>query len=574
MKVWVQVNSSEPTKISIEGSKDLDDFCHAIKKALPEFSKVGVNNIVIKSHEDIKLARDVLISNLHGVTFETALRAEIPIGSRSVEELIAAVDELKICTDQNQMAASSFSKSSPPTAFGFGSLPTTFQFDPTDNLKVHEALVPSETEIDNCSCHMPFIGENPTLLWYGDDGHDGVRARLTCDTFYGLKFNGTTTLKTHNCARGIATDASHPDFLWIKDRLVLGIVEVKGGNSSPLPGLRQAAITGTNVSMGLLSKGIDAVDCIVPICGTTGMLIQFGAIFILQPSFPAFICISKVLDLGDRLERRRAEAYLEKAKNWTEKMAEKMAQLARGSNGRNKQLEKLMVLDRSKYFVKELDEKTISRGLGLLSDETNLISKIGRGMEHMGRVLNLLFSVPELRTHVVFPLTLRSPDDDKTRGTTRQNWMLIYKNLVSESEGYRIGTPNRYQVPLVYNAFVTELRRLIVLVHTVGVIHCDLYPSNIMWRMNIEDESVNIRLIDWDAAHCLDENYFSPLVKEALANHNPTRSSEFGTQHDIMYIDVLDRSCHEDEEEDWTNLASNEKWKIDASFLKLFNLHT
>ena len=43
----------------------------------------------------------------------------------------------------------------------------------------------------------------------------------------------------------------------------------------------------------------------------------------------------------------------------------------------------------------------------------------------MERVLNLLFSVPELRTHVVFPLTLRSPDDDKTRGTTRQNWMLI-----------------------------------------------------------------------------------------------------------------------------------------------------
>ena len=64
MKVWVQVNSSEPTQISIEGSKNIDDFCHAIKEALPKFSKVGVN-VVIKSHEDIKLARNVLISNLH-----------------------------------------------------------------------------------------------------------------------------------------------------------------------------------------------------------------------------------------------------------------------------------------------------------------------------------------------------------------------------------------------------------------------------------------------------------------------------------------------------------------------------
>ena len=146
----------------------------------------------------------------------------------------------------------------------------------------------------------------------------------------------------------------------------------------------------------------------------------------------------------------------------------------------------------------------------------------------------------------------------------------VYKNLVSESEGYQIGTPNRYRSPLVSKAFVTELRRLIGLVHEVGVIHCDLYPSNIMWRINSEDENI---LIDWDAAHCLDENDFSPLVKEALANHNLTRSSEFGTQHDIMYIGVFDRSCQEDEEEDWMNLASNEKWKIDASFFKLFNLH-
>ena len=147
--------------------------------------------------------------------------------------------------------------------------------------------------------------------------------------------------------------------------------------------------------------------------------------------------MSKVLDSGDRLERHRAEAYLEKAKNWADRTTEKMTQLARGSNGRNKQLEKLMVLDRSEYFVKELDEKTISRGLGLFSDETNLISKIGRGMEHMGRVLNLLFSVPELRTHVVFPLTLRSSDNYTTRVSTRQNWMLIYKNLVSKFTNYK-----------------------------------------------------------------------------------------------------------------------------------------
>ena len=63
MQVWVQVNYSEPMKISIEGSKDLDDFCYAIEEAIPEFSKVGLNDIVIKSHEDMKLARKLLMSN-------------------------------------------------------------------------------------------------------------------------------------------------------------------------------------------------------------------------------------------------------------------------------------------------------------------------------------------------------------------------------------------------------------------------------------------------------------------------------------------------------------------------------
>ena len=40
------------------------------------------------------------------------------------------------------------------------------------------------------------------------------------------------------------------------------------------------------------------------------------------------------------------------------------------------------------------------------------------------------------------------------------------------------------------------------------------------------------------------------FVEKALANQNRTRSSEFETQHDMYYIDVLDEICHEDEKED------------------------
>ena len=116
--LWVWINSYQRVKILIPGSSDLDDLCEAIKLKLPEFKSVGVHLFVIKSHENIILARNILISDLGAVTYDTALRAEIGTGSQSIDELMGGLKGLKV-TESNHSSAMSFSNS-PSLAVGFG----------------------------------------------------------------------------------------------------------------------------------------------------------------------------------------------------------------------------------------------------------------------------------------------------------------------------------------------------------------------------------------------------------------------------------------------------------------------
>jgi serine/threonine protein kinase len=115
------------------------------------------------------------------------------------------------------------------------------------------------------------------------------------------------------------------------------------------------------------------------------------------------------------------------------------------------------------------------------------------------------------------------------------------------------------------------------LVHKAGVIHCDLYPSNIMWRRRRlstvggnPDELVDIVIIDWDCAHCLIEGRFHPKVKDALQSHKPTCDAEFGTAFDDRFVRVLDREYIASEDAGWADLASGVKELIDSAFYHFF----
>jgi serine/threonine protein kinase len=77
---------------------------------------------------------------------------------------------------------------------------------------------------------------------------------------------------------------------------------------------------------------------------------------------------------------------------------------------------------------------------------------------------------------------------------------LVFNNLFRE--GFVMGVPID-QGP--YDTFCNALSALIRRIHARGVIHVDLYPSNILWLR--EDREIKIRVIDWDAATFLGQTY-------------------------------------------------------------------
>ena len=67
----------------------------------------------------------------------------------------------------------------------------------------------------------------------------------------------------------------------------------------------------------------------------------------------------------------------------------------------------------------------------------------------------------------------------------------------------------------LFKLFLVKLEEAIKNVHDAGVIHVDLYPSNILWRVDGTD--VIIRIVDWDAA-TLDGDSFTSAMQTRLQN--------------------------------------------------------
>jgi len=469
---------------------------------------------------------------------------------RTARSMVSSSGSTLITTPSEQSNASSYASTT--FAYGFGFLPSSYLFDPTFGLRVWSRLVPTEEFKLERAKGLLVLGEHGNLLYQGEESFDGVRTMLDLYLRIPQLISSKSPLNTRG---GVANAASKPDFLWIFDGTPLGVLEVKGGSSSVLPALRQAAVTATNIAVNLLGRGHSADEIVVPVAGSTGRAMQFGAVIVLEPSFPTFLPTSHILDL--------ANAYLRKASEWVKEFGSTLKSNAGA-------LDVQMAPDCSKHHVKKLDKKALKKGLGMFSSSSDSnVRGVGTGLQHMGRVLNRLFAHSAAREVAVFPLSVRSPSAESGTEESRCYW-LVYEDLAAE--GFKIGTPDRIRGSDTYKAFLRSLKEAISRIHEAGVLHCDLYPSNIMWKADAAGENVVIRLIDWDNAHCLDEQAFGDKCKAALMEHKPTRSATFGVDHDWKYFDVLSSAINSREEQWWTDLASNDKRIIDNAFYALFPL--
>ena len=478
----------------------------------------------------------------------------IPFSSLSISRKVQV-------TRKGQNPASTFCKNMPE---GFGFLPTFTRFDPTHhNIEhsLHCCLVPTDEEVSQAP-RLRLYGEKMGLQTWRESEPGGVHQQFSAVEwmYRGLEDNGQVWLGRRGLADGIAASTTYEDSHHRFGEYHLSDFEHKGAESSVLPAVVQAAVTATNFAMKLLVDGVPYTECIIPVIGNSGLSFVAGAIIVLDESFPTYIPISKHLDLSDPVERQVASAYITKASAFCEKLYDSIrSRINPSSSVAQKETLRLVVDDT--YYIKTLNREVYERGLGLFSANDSDHLKVENGIYHMIDALNLVYKSSEARPFAEYPLSIRTPD-----GESDDCYQIIYRDLTKL--GFLIGAPNRITNERIFDLYVKALTAAVACIHRAGVIHVDLYLSNVMWLHNEDSGVIEIKIIDWDAAHCLDEGKFVDNVQYSLINYLGSNHVHFGAEHDLLYLAVL--SLEKEKYSDaWQRLASNQKDVIDAAFREL-----
>ena len=478
-------------------------------------------------------------------------------------ENISIKDNTVLITNQHQESASTFVQKGAKKPEGFGYLPTTYtKYDPTyyNENSLTNLLIPTTEEINQASLLLKMNGEKENLSCKGEE--EGIVALFESllSASDGWIINKRKSFKDNKISYGIASSKSYNDFCIKFDDEMYSMLEVKGADGSVLDAVCQAAISATHIALRLLSIGIPSKDCIIPVIGSNGLVIIFGATIVLNNSYPTYIPISKQLDIIDENESKIIAAYFSKISNHCKKLNDMKVPI-----NKVKEFKQIELLLNSEYYIKKYDIDVYSRGIGIFCYDKNKLN-VDYGLNHMVQVYNLLYKNEKSRKYVEFPLSIRTPDK-----SSEGNYMIIYRNLVLL--GYKTGYPNRLNITVeLWECFKNALILAVNTIHEAGVIHLDLYPSNIMWKC--DNNIYEIKIIDWDCAHCLYENNFHVNVYNSLVDFFERLDSDyepvFDISHDQLYLNVLNLSITNDNNNNWIDLSSTDIKIMNKAFYSLF----
>lgn len=472
---------------------------------------------------------------------------------------------------------------------GFGYLPLCTGFDPTHYLgetSIYSLLVPSTEEIETAKM-LRISGEKLMFKNWGEKEAGGVTTQtfnVLQRDFKSFRDNGSTSFQSRGIHLGIVRASTMNDGILLIDGNFICELENKGAESSILVAIEQAAYSCTNVAIGLLAKGLSIESCIVPTVSNNGLTIVFGVTFILYPSFPTFVPISKQLDLLNELDNMTASAYLTKITSHCVDLNKKLESCS------PKEVKAMELEAGGHYYIKILDKSTLDRGLGLFN-KGHERNELQPGLNHFFASLNRLYN-SQARKFIEFPLSLRSP----TKRKDDQYYTLIYRDLTKL--GYSLGPPNKVLSPRAFQCFMKKMEYILSLFKLAGVLHVDLYPSNyfnkykggggggdlyedskenevlqeVKEEKEMSEEEMDILIIDLDASHLIEEGDFHENVKDRLVGFLGKENVEFSHSHDVMYLDALLLPVSEDNEQLWSHISSGDKKLADEAFNTLLRM--
>jgi len=358
-----------------------------------------------------------------------------------------------------------------------------------------------------------------------------------------------------------------PDIAWVATadgvQVVVAIQEVKRAFASPVDGLQQVAAYACAAAAGMYNFGVDWKQILVPMSVCTGIAEVHGAAFMATPSFPVAISTSIVLDLRSSRGAGCAHQHRLRAKQQMERSLQLLdAALGRAppTPSRSSGYESLAGEEATTWFSPCFSTAHLWPKIGGVSNA--LWPERQKTMLRMRRVFTRLYGSSACR-FVCFPVCWAN--DALPGPATAGNGvsMLVFPNL--KQDGYRSGLPRDVMTAKMYISAVNEAMAAL---HAAGVIHGDMYISNIMWRMSPDRSAVEVKLIDWDTAFLAEdglpdamEKAWKSMCKWCLYKTRSPQVDEAVNLRllDSFMVDTLKHFCSDDKglSDEWMKAAGD-----------------
>ena len=301
-------------------------------------------------------------------------------------------------------------------------------------------------------------------------------------------------LKDLNAKYGLASKGSSPDFVHTTtvngDRMYgLAVIEFKDTASAPFDQIGQAFVSGCNIILSHVGLGLKSSECAVPLVMTNGNLYQFAWVTLLEPSFPVLHITSGILDASVPDTSRQIAIQLLRIRSFCCVMEQRLHTIISQSPSQSHETQ--LELDLGIYHTKNVDDVFL-----------RWPTDTDRSFGYMWRVYDRLDGL----IVAVLPLCVANLNEGDS---LPRRQVVIFPRLES---GFAMGVPSDRQL---FDQYLVKLEEAIGKIHAAGVIHVDLYPSNILWR-SVDGEIV-VRIVDWDAATLLGDS-FTETMRNRLSD--------------------------------------------------------
>lgn len=364
-------------------------------------------------------------------------------------------------------------------------------------------------------------------------------------------------------------------------RRVLAVQEFKVPGVAPGLAFRQAATYACAAAAGLCQGGIPYDQVVVPLVVSTGALELHGAAYMADRLLPVAAVTSGTLDLTLKHGATVAHLYRLKAAEQVKRLVE----LVRGAvaspsfiNLKNQLYPENGGVSAVPRFCPAFSESTIWAKWGIVS--ASAPGGLDAHVLHMYRAYQALYSSCASR-YVCFPFCYAAGIKSATAGPSGAS-ALLFPNL--KSSGFRCCLPDKIHLARLYTAALFSALRAI---HGAGLVHGDVYISNVMWRLSADERNVDIKIIDWDTVffscdgvpkHWAQRWKDKPkwrLYKQRLTQK--VRKAVAVRALDEFMVDTLDYFCSEDEErwQCWLAAAGEEcdMGQLNQAFLSMQRLY-